>query len=305
MYWLTKQRYFQALALIILLGTHSAEIINGQYNNPAELAPFVKQQEPYASTTMNVYQPLNMPPYTQSIQTNAMFMTPPPPQVYVSSLIPTTPFYTNEERPITTKVNIMDYAQQLDNPFNYYSMNRSYNPYLGPSNPANPTNPFNMLYGSSPFAVASGFGRPPTSGLGGAGQSAGQYVPNNFSMAAPQGGFMGGNQFGMGMNMGMGGMNVNMGMGMGGGPVGMPGMNMPGMGGGVPGMQNYNVFADSAGPFGHLSNYNVARKLKNKKTVPRKNEKSETQELISQEKQADFSEKENGGAAQAERKSLI
>ena len=251
MHWSIGQPPFKAIILLSLFGATFQEQVSNVYVGPEILNKFAgAPTQPYAREIINLHQPLNMPGFMQSPFMNTMMMTPPPAQVLHSSLIPPSALYLSEERPIQTEVNVVQHAQQLRNPFNQYSMWTRYDPYAGPSAPGNEGHPFNRIYGSSPAAIASGYGRPNYSGLGGSGQLVGQFAPDG-SMS-PQLGIPAMGAFASPYQAG------NPGMGAYGSMYAGSNQNYGPFSTG----QDYNVFHAETGPFGHMSMYNTAaRKL--------------------------------------------
>jgi hypothetical protein len=105
----------------------------------------------WASSTTNIHQPVYTPGFGPYHAYSPLFMTPPPPQVAYSNLIPPSPVYLPSEKKIKRNVKVMSYPQHLSNPMNYFSMPKTYNPYFGTQHPVNMNHPFNLLHGPAPF----------------------------------------------------------------------------------------------------------------------------------------------------------
>lgn len=110
-----------------------------------------KDEEVWATSKTNIHQPVYTPGFGPYHAYSPLFLTPPPPQVAVSNLIPPSPVFLPSQRKIKKQINVVNYPQHLDNPTNYFSMPRIYNPFFGSQHPMNLNHPFNFLHGPAPF----------------------------------------------------------------------------------------------------------------------------------------------------------
>jgi len=108
-------------------------------------------EDVWALSKTNIHQPVYTPGFGSYHAYSPLFLTPPPPQVAVSNLIPPSPVFMPSERKIKKQINVVNYPQHLDNPMNFFSMPRMYNPYFGTQHPINMNHPFNFMHGPVPF----------------------------------------------------------------------------------------------------------------------------------------------------------
>lgn len=144
----SKSRF---LSLAVIFGVLSNSLSASKNQESHKINRKLAKKNYWSTATTNIHQPVYTPGFGPYHAYSPMFLVPPPPQVAFSNLIAPTQVFNPTEKPIKRKVSVINYPQHLDNPTNFYSHPRSYNPFFGNQHPVNMNHPYNFLHGPAPF----------------------------------------------------------------------------------------------------------------------------------------------------------